>query len=60
MRLLGLCALAIGLAALLLIGILDVVNELLSRGIFEASACPIEEPAGEEQSPPSSSTTPLP
>lgn len=46
MHLLGICALVIGLAALLIIGFLDVAQHLVSRAVF---AAPSE--SNEERSP---------
>jgi hypothetical protein len=43
MHLVGTFALVIGLVILLLIGFLNVAQDLLSRGIFESPSCASEE-----------------
>ena len=47
MHILGICALVLGLAALLIMGFLNVVQALLSRSIFEAPSCADEAWGGE-------------
>jgi hypothetical protein len=49
MRALGICALIIGLAALLIVGFSSVVRELLSRSVFTAPSTPNEDRAAEMQ-----------
>jgi hypothetical protein len=47
MHILGICALVLGLAALLIMGFLNVVQALLSRSIFEAPSCADDARSGE-------------
>jgi hypothetical protein len=47
MHILGICALVLGLAALLIMGFLNVVQALLSRSIFEAPSYADDARSGE-------------